>query len=90
VVEQGDLLGDPQRIVPGQDDGACAEGDRARPAGQVGEGLRGVGAHRVVVEVVLDRPDRVVPERLGHLAQAYLGAEHLLVAEVLVPVLEDE
>ena len=89
VVEHDDLLGHPQRVVPRQDDRPRAELDRARPPGQVRERLRGVGAHRVVVEVVLDRPDGVVAERLGHLPKR-ISEEHLLVGQVLVPVLEDE
>ena len=39
---------------------------------------------------MLDRPHRVVAERLGHLSKSDLGPEHLLVGEVVMPVLKDQ
>src|SRR5207248_1487416 len=43
VVEQGDLLGDPDRVVPRQHDNCGAEAERPRLPGQPGEELEGVG-----------------------------------------------
>ena len=88
VVEQRDLLGDAQRVVPRQHDDAGAEQDVRVLAGHVRQPLHRVGAHRVVVEVVLDRPQRLEAELDGEVAQPQLVLVHLVVAERVVRVLE--
>ena len=88
VVEQRDLLGDAQRVVPRQHDDTGAEQDVRVLAGHVRQPLHRVGAHRVVVEVVLDRPQRLEAELDGEVAQAQLVLVHRVVAERVVRVLE--
>ena len=65
VVEQGDALGDAQRLVPRHDHRGRADVDVRRAAGDVGQPLGVVGAERVVVEVVLDGPHDVEAELVG-------------------------
>src|SRR4029450_1656559 len=92
MVEHRDLLGDAKGIVPGQDDRGGAEPDVRTLRGEIGHELQVVGAERVVVEVVLDRPQQVeaqvdglpgeaqllVPDLLvGHVAPAVAGEDHL-------------
>ena len=64
-VEHHGLLGHADRVMPGQHDHHRAELHTARTPRQVGQHRERVGAHRVAGEVVLNRPDRVVAERLG-------------------------
>jgi hypothetical protein len=65
VVEDADLLGQAHRVVPGQHHDHRTElhplGTRRHPGQELGH----VGAHVVVGEVVLGRPHRVEPQRLG-------------------------
>ena len=89
MVEHGDLLGDPHRIVPRQHHDHRAQPHMLRAAGHVGQELHHVGAHRVVGEMVLDRPDRFEAQRLGHVGQRQLVQVDLAVAERAAGVLED-
>jgi hypothetical protein len=59
-------------------------------AGDVGQQHHVVRAHRVVVEVVLDRPQAVIAQPVGQLGQPELAGVHLLVGQVLVQVAESE
>jgi hypothetical protein len=87
VVEHGDLLGDTDRVVPGQDDDHRAHLRGLRARGDPGEILQHVGAHRVVGEVMLDAPDRLEAERLGEIDEGQVvvvdGAVRPRVARVL-------
>src|SRR6185437_7237147 len=60
-----------------------------RPARHVGQKLNDVGTHRVVGEMVLDRPDRFEAERLGHVGQRQLVEIDLPVRDPAAGVLED-
>jgi len=60
-----------------------------RAAGHVGQELQHVGAHRVVGEVVLDAPDRLVAEGLGQVGQGQVRRPHLLVRQRPSEALED-
>ena len=70
VIDQGDLLGEAHGIVPRHHDDHRAELDALRLPGEVRHQLGNVRADRVVVEVMLRRPDRVHPELFGHQAIA--------------------
>jgi hypothetical protein len=89
VIEHGDLLGDPHRVVPGQHHDHRAQSHVPGPAGHVGQELHHVGTHRVVGEVMLDRPDRIEAQRLGHVGQRQLVQVDLAVAERPPGVLEE-
>ena len=90
MVEHADLFGDAHRVVPRQHDDHRAEQQRVALAGEVGEHLQHVGAHRVGGEVVLDAPDRLEAEPFGHPAEAQLLLVHLQIAEPRVRGLEDD
>ena len=70
VIEQNDLFGDTDRVMPGHDDDHGAELDALGLAGHVGEKLQDIGTHRVVGEMVFHRPQRVEAQRLCPLGQA--------------------
>jgi len=53
VIEDRDLLGDAQRVVPRQDDGRGAQIDIGAQRGQVGHQLQIVGHEGIVVEMML-------------------------------------
>ena len=89
VVEHRDLFGHPHRVVPGEHHHHRAELRALGPAGHVGQELDDVRAHRVVGEVVLDRPDRLETERLGELREPELVPVDLVVGEGVVRILED-
>src|SRR5713101_5211081 len=57
------------------------------PARHVREKLEDIGHHRVIVEMMLDRPHRVEAERLRHLGKPYLIAIYLEVGKGIVRVL---
>ena len=61
-VEHRGILGDAQRVVPGQDDRRGADVDVGAERGEVGHQLDVVGHEGVVVEVVLGRPEAVEAE----------------------------
>ena len=88
MVEQRDLLGDPNRIVPGQHDHHRTELHVFGLARHVRQELQDVGAHRVVVEMMLDRPYRVESEWLGHLGKPQFVAVDLGVGMRVVGILE--
>jgi hypothetical protein len=90
VIEEGHLLDHAQRIVPRNDHRAGRELQLRRLAGEPREELHVVGTGRVVGEVVLGRPHRVVAERLGLQRQVHLVAHHLGVAAPPLVVLEDQ
>jgi hypothetical protein len=85
MVEQHDLLGDAQRIVPRQDEGARGEPDARRAPRQPREELRVVGAGGVVEEVMLDDEHRAVPERLRELREALLRRQMLAITSGQLP-----
>ena len=89
MIEHGDLLGDPHRIVPGQHHDHRSQPHMLRAARHVGQELHDVGAHRVVGEMMLDRPDRFEAQRLGHVGQGQLVQVDLAVAERPPGVLKD-
>src|SRR5262245_16218591 len=65
-VERGRALGDPHRVVAGQDDYAVAEPDAGRPSRQrCQENLRRGAVRDLLVEVVLRRPVVVETDLLG-------------------------
>ena len=74
-VEQRDLLGHADRIVPGQDDDRGAEDDALGAAGDVAQQLGRRRRHGVAGEVVLEREDRVEAEGLGQVAQGQVLGE---------------
>ena len=88
VVEQRDLLRDPDRLVPGQHDHHGAEAGARRPPGHVGQELGHARAHGVVGEMVLGRPDAVEAHRLRRLGQRHLLPPDLAVRQLPVRVLE--
>ena len=64
-VELRDAAGELQRMVVAQDDDGDAHADPLRPLEDAYGELERVGQQVVVVEVVLDEPDDVVPEAVG-------------------------
>ena len=68
-VEQGDLLGDADRVVPRQHDHRGAEGDALRPAREVAQELSRGGRHGVAGEVVLEGEERIEPEWLSEITE---------------------
>jgi hypothetical protein len=90
IVKHDHLLGHPQRAVPRQDHRSRAQFHVLGAAGHVGQQHHVVRAHRVVVEVMLDRPQAVVAQLVGELGQPELAGVHLLVRQVLVQVAETE
>ena len=90
VVQEDDLLGDAQRVVPGQDEGARGEADALRPSCQPGEELGVVWAGGVVEEVVLDDEDLVEAQWLGQLGDPTLVRDVHVVGQLAAVVLEDE
>ena len=89
VVEHRDPLDKPCGVVPRQHDHAGTDlqvGASRDPPQE----LQGVGAHRVVGEVVLHRPDRVEAEVLGLLHHPHLLVPDLFVGECVLRVLEGD
>jgi hypothetical protein len=89
-VEHDYLLGDPERVVPRQDDRTRPEQHVLCPCCDIGEQDDVVWAHGVVIEVMLDRPQAVEAEVVGKLGEPQLTLVHLLVRHVLVQVAESE
>ena len=75
-VQQRDLFGDADRVVPWQHDDCGAECNALRSAGEVAQQLRRRRRHRIAGEVVLQREDRVIAERLGEIAEFQMVAVH--------------
>ena len=67
-VEQRDLLGDADRVVPRQHDDRGAERDPLGAAGEIGQQLQRRRRHRIAGEMMLEREQRVEAERLGEVA----------------------
>ena len=89
LVEQGDPLGDPQRVVPRHDHRRRAEVDVEVAPGDVGQQRHVVRAERVVEEVVLDGPHDVEAEVGGEQRQPGLLVVHLGIGDA-VPALAGE
>ena len=89
MIEDRDLLGDAQRVVPGQDHRRGAEIGVARYPGEVAHQLQIVGAERVIVKMMLDRPQHVEAELVGQSRQPQFLIPHLSVAD-LVPTIAGE
>jgi hypothetical protein len=91
VVEQRDLLGHSQRVVPRQDHRPGAEQDLLGAGRHVRQEHGVVRTERVVVEVVLDRPEGVEAELIGQPAEADLLSHHLPIGHLalVAPRLKD-
>ena len=85
-VEDGGVLGHPQRVVPGQDDGRRAEAHAGTYGGEVRHQVQVVGHEGVVVEMVLGRPQHVEPGVGGEPCQPDLLVPHLVVRAVVPAV----
>ena len=68
-IQQCDLLGDADRIVPRQHDDGGTKCDALGAAGEVTQKLRRRRRHRIAGEVVLQRENRIIAERLGEIAE---------------------
>ena len=75
-IEQRDLLGDPDRIVPRQHDHRGAQRDPLRPSGEIGQQLRRRRRHRIAGEMMLQREERIEAERLGQIAERQMLPIH--------------
>src|SRR5690606_9142629 len=84
------LLRHPQRVVPRHDHRGRAQLDRRGAPGQVREHHQVVRAQRVVREVVLDHPHRVVAELLGPHREVELLVVHPRVRDLRVELAEPE
>ena len=71
-VEERDLLGDPDRIVPRQHDDRGPKGDPFGAAGEIGQQLQWGRRHRIAGEMMLEREQRVEAERLGEIAHGQM------------------
>jgi hypothetical protein len=65
VIEHDDLLGQPHRIVPRHDDHLRAEQHALGAPGNVGQSLQRARAHRIIGEVMLGDPYRIIAELLA-------------------------
>ncbi len=83
-VEESDLLGDPDGIVPGQHDHRGPEGDPLRPAGVVAQELGWRRRHGVAGEVVLEGEERIEAERLGEVAEGHVLGEDVSVGAIFL------
>src|SRR5262249_27235163 len=84
-VEHDRLLGDAQRVVPRQDYRGGAEIDVRAQRGQIGHQLQIVGAERIVVEVVFDRPEHVEAELFSKARPEDLFLPRIIVATAQPP-----
>src|SRR6266849_5306759 len=87
MVEHRDLLGNANGVVPRQHDDHRTEFHMLGPARHVRQKLENIGHHRVIIEMMLDRPYRVEAERLRHFGKPYLVAIYLEVGKGIVRVL---
>src|SRR6516165_12641961 len=85
-VEHDRILGDAQRIMPRQDDSRGAQIDVRAERGQIRHQLDVVGHERVVVEVVLGRPQAVEPQVGGEPRQPDLLVPYPCVGAVVPAV----
>src|SRR6266849_364302 len=79
-------LSDAQRVVPGQDDRCGAKIDVGAERGQIGHQLQVVGNERIVVEVVLGRPQAVEAEVGGEPGQPDFLLPHARVGAIIPAV----
>jgi hypothetical protein len=89
VVQHRHLLRHPHGVVPRQHDHHRAQLDATGLRCDVGEELHGVGRHRVVGEVMFDRPHRVEAQRLCQQCHPDLLLPDLAVRQGVERVLED-
>ena len=85
-VEHGGVLGDAQRIVPGQDHRRRADVDVRAERGEMRHQREVVGHERVVVEVMLGRPQAIEAQVGGEPRQPDLLVPHAIVGAVLPAV----
>ena len=85
-IEHSRLFGDTQRVVPGQDDRCGAKIDVGAERGQIGHQLKVVGHERIVVEVVLGRPQAVEAEVGGEPGQPDFLLPHARVGAIIPAV----
>ena len=88
MVEHRYLFCDANRVMPGQDDHHRAELHMFGPARHIGQKLDRIGAHGVVVKMVLNRPDGIEPQRFRHLRQAEFILPDLTVGQLVVGILK--
>ena len=88
-VEHRRLFGDAQRVVPRQDHGCGPHIDVRTQCRQIGHQLQIVGHERIVVEVMLGRPQAVEPEIGGEPREANLLVPDARVGAV-VPAIAGE
>ena len=86
IVQHRGLFGDPQRIVPGQDDGRRADVDVRADGGHVGHELDVVRHERVIGEMVFGRPEAIEAEIGGGPGQTDLFVPYPAVGAVLPAV----
>ena len=77
VGKDGDLLGHPQRMIPGGDDDSRAQPEIGVLGRDVGQDLERVGGGVVIGEMMLDQPRRVVTQRI-----AEIGVRHHVLVEL--------
>ena len=82
VLEHRDLLGHPERVVPGEHHDHRADVDPLRATREVRQVLVRVGHHDVRRRVLLECPERVEPERLDEIGQVHLILEDLAVGDL--------
>src|SRR5262249_52059387 len=76
-VEQRDLFGNTDRVVPRQHDDRSPERDALGAPGKIGQQLERRRRHRIAGEMVLQRKQRVEAERLGEVAHRQMVAYNL-------------
>ena len=89
MIEQRNLLSHTHGVMPRQHDHHGAELHVPGLPRHIGEELQDVRAHRIVSKMVLNRPDGIKAERLGHLGQSQLLAVDLSVGESVAGVLKE-
>jgi hypothetical protein len=88
VVQHEDLLGQAERVVPGQHGHHRTQPDLLGAGGHVGEELHHVRAHRVPGEVMLQAPDGLEAERLGEIRHRDVRLVYLVVRHGPAVILE--
>src|SRR5208283_887991 len=89
VIDHRHLLGDAHRVMPRHDDHHRSKLYRLGAAGEVGQELQHVGAHRVVVEMMLDAPDGIESERLIEIADMQIFRIDVAIRSNIVRILEN-
>src|SRR5271155_2615806 len=75
--------------MPRHDDHHRSKLYRLGAAGEVGQELQHVGAHRVVVEMMLDAPDGIEAERLVEVANPQILGINVAIRSNIVRILEN-